>query len=343
MILDDNELHDLTRRQEQILALIIQTYTTTPEPVSSKHLGETFDLGVSSATIRNDMAVLEEKGYIRAPHISAGRVPTEKGYRYFVRRLLNLSDLTPVERTRIAERMQETALATEQWMRLAATMLARTVPSAALVTPPVSETSRFKHIELISIQGRLILMVLVLHSGNVHQQMLNLAEPVPQQTLSDTAQHINTLCLDLTANEVRMKSVQLRLLGREIAELAADVMDKADTQQVRLIYRDGLSDVISSFQGSEGAEQVVRVFEERAVLNMILTEVLDRSGVQVVIAGDGRWEELNHLSMVLSRYGIPGQVDQHRALCLRPDDGHACEIVRGAAGGWQHNRPHPLT
>ena len=308
MTLDDNELFDLTRRQEQILALIVQTYTTTPEPVSSKYLGDAFELGVSSATIRNDMAVLEENDYIRAPHTSAGRVPTEKGYRYFVRRLLNSSDLSLTEQTRITERMQETAMATEQWMRLAATMLARTVRSAALVTPPVSEISRFKHVELISIQGRLVLMVLVLHSGNVNQQMLNLAEPVPQTTLSEAAQRISTLCLDLTANEVRIKSTQLRLLERDIAELAADVMDKADTQQVRLVYRDGLSDIISSFQASKGAEQAVRVFEERAMLNMILSEVLTESGVQVVIAGDGRWEELDHLSMVLSRYGIPGQV-----------------------------------
>jgi heat-inducible transcriptional repressor len=308
MTLDDNELLDLTRRQEQILALIVQTYTSTPEPVSSKHLGEAFELGVSSATIRNDMAVLEEKDYIRAPHTSAGRVPTEKGYRYFVRRLLDISDLSLTEQTRITERMQETAMVTEQWMRLAATILARTVQSAALVTPPVSETSHFKHVELISIQGRLVLMVLVLHSGSVNQQMLNLAEPVPQATLSEAAQRISTLCLNLTANEVRIKGAQLRLLEREIAELAADVMDKADTQQVHLIYRDGLSDIISSFQASEGAEQAVRVFEERAMLNMILSEVLNESGVQVVIAGDGRWEELNHLSMVLSRYGIPGQV-----------------------------------
>lgn len=309
MTLDDNDLSNLTRRQEEILALIVQAYTTTPEPVSSKHLVDTFELGVSSATIRNDMALLEEKDYIRAPHTSAGRVPTEKGYRYFVRRLLNISDLAATEQARISERMQETALATEQWMRLAATILARTVQSAALVTPPVSEISRFKHVELISIQGRLVLMVLVLHSGSVNQQMLNLAESLSQTTLSEAAQRINDLCPNLTANEVRMKGAQLRLLEREIAELAADVMDRADTHQVRLIYRDGLSDIISSFQASEGAEQAVRVFEERAVLNMILSEVLaTEDDVQVFIAGDGRWQELNHLSMVLSRYGIPGQV-----------------------------------
>ena len=308
MTLDDNELSDLTRRQEEILSLIIQSYTTIPEPVSSKFLADTFHMNVSSATIRNEMAVLEEGGYIRAPHTSAGRIPTEKGYRYFVCRLLKNSDLSPAEQSRITDKMQETPLATEQWMRLAATMLARTVQSAALVTPPISEISRFKHVELISIQGRLVLMVLVLHSGSVHQQMLNLAEPLPQPRLSEAAQHINDLCLNLTANEVRMKGVQLQLLEREITELAADVMDSADTHQIRFIYREGLSGIINSFQASEGAEQAVRVFEERAILNTILSDVLNQDDVQVFIAGDGRWEELNHLSMVLSRYGIPGQV-----------------------------------
>jgi heat-inducible transcriptional repressor len=183
------------------------------------------------------------------------------------------------------------------------------VQSAALVTPPISETNRFKHLELISIQGRLVLMVLVLHSGSVHQQMLTLAESFSQPKLSEGAQHLNDLYLGLTGNEIRMKSVQLGLFEREVAELAADVMDKADTHQFRAIYRDGLSTIIRSFHGSEGAQQAVRVFEERAVLNTILSDVLahQENDVRVFIAGDGRWEDLNHLTMVLSRYGIPGQ------------------------------------
>jgi heat-inducible transcriptional repressor len=311
MSIDDTTLPELTRRQEEILALIVRAYTDLPEPVSSKHLVETYNLNFSSATIRNEMAVLEEKGYIYAPHTSAGRVPTENGYRYFVRRLLNSSDLSTSDQTRITEKLQGSPLATEQWMRLAATILARTARSAALVTPPISEISRYKHLELISIQGRLVLMVLVLDNGNVHQQMLNLADSIAQPILSQIAQRINTLCLGLNANEVRMKSVQLQLLEREMAEVVADLMEKADTNQVNFIYGDGLSEIINSFQGNEGAQQAIRVFEERAFLNMILNEVLDNpvsSSVQVVIAGNGRWEELKHLTMILSRYGVPGQI-----------------------------------
>src|SRR6185369_6182305 len=156
--MDDAQLPELTRRQEEILSLIVRAYTQSPEPVSSKHLVDTFHLQFSSATIRNEMSVLEELGYITAPHTSAGRIPTENGYRYFVRRLINIGDLTNAEQTRITEKMQSLPMGTEQWMRLTATLLSRTANSAALVTTPVSENSRFKHLELISIQGRLVLM-----------------------------------------------------------------------------------------------------------------------------------------------------------------------------------------
>jgi heat-inducible transcriptional repressor len=306
---DDSHLPELTRRQEEILSFIIRAYTDTPEPVSSKYLAENFNLNVSSATIRNEMSVLEELGYIYAPHTSAGRVPTEIGYRYFVKRLITPNDLSAAETTRIAEKLNILPLASEQWLNLVATVLARTVQTAALVTPPVAETSRFKHLELISIQGRLALMVLVTQQGAVHQQMLTLTDPVPQPKLSEAAERINALCQNLGANELRVKSVQLQLLEREIAELVADLMDKADSSHVHLVYRNGLSEVISSFQHNQGAQQAIRVFEEHAVLNMILNDVLTPilNDAQVVIAGNGRWEELSHLTMVLSRYGVPGQ------------------------------------
>ena len=312
MTSDHPQLPQLTSRQEEILSFIVRAYTDAAEPVSSNHLVKTYNLTFSSATVRNEMSVLEELGYITAPHTSAGRVPTENGYRYFVKYLTKDHELPlpSSDRTYINEKLQSTPLATEQWMRLVATVMARTAQTAALVTPPSAETSRFKHVELIAIQGRMALMVLVLQSGVVHQQMLTLAEPVTQETLSAAAMRTNGLFPGLTAQEIRMKSVQLRLLEQDIAELAADMMDMADRNQARQIYRDGLSDVIGNFSDNEGAQQAIRVFEESGFLNVILAEVLTPliNNVQVVIAGDGQWEQLSHLSMVLSRYGIPGQV-----------------------------------
>ncbi|TVR23187.1 MAG: heat-inducible transcription repressor HrcA [Anaerolineaceae bacterium] len=310
MSMDAARLPELTTRQEKILSFIIRAYTETPEPVSSKHVHASADLGVSPATIRNEMAVLEELGYIIAPHTSAGRVPTESGYRYFVSRLLNHSALTDSEKKHITVKFQSLPTVTEQWMRTAASILARTAQSASLVTAPIAETTRFKHLELVPIQGRLVLLVLVLHGGIVQQRMLNLAEPVAGTRLSEAASHINALCADLYAHQIRVKSIQLSLLEREVAELVAEVMERADSSPSRTIYRDGLSEVMRNFQGGEGAQQMVRVFEERAFLDIILSDFVnpDADDVRVIVGGDGRWEELSQLSLVLSRYGVPGQI-----------------------------------
>lgn len=309
-MIDNPPMQELTRRQEEILSLVIRSYNRKPEPVSSKYLKEAYDLNYSSATIRNELVVLDELGLIKAPHTSAGRIPTESGYRYFVKRLLNSNVLLPSEQAHIAERFQSLPMAMEQWLRGAARQLTQTVHIASLVTPPVAETSRFKHVELISIQGRLCLMVLVLQGGSVHQQMLNLANPISQEVLSEIASRINKSCANLDANETKRKGIQLGALEREIYELMANLMERADNNRVRVIYQDGLSEVVGSFSAGEGVQQAVRVFEEKAVLNMMLNdfvEPLESTDIQVVIAGEGRWEELSHLTMVLSRYGIPGQ------------------------------------
>lgn len=304
-------LPELTRRQEEILSLIVRAYTETPEPVSSKLLTEDYDLSISSATVRNEMARLEEMGYIAAPHTSAGRVPTALGYRYIVRAVMDKNGLAPADQKYIDHKFKELPTVLEQWLRQAAKVLARTVQTASLVTPPLSRSNRFKHIELISIQGRLTLMVLVLQGGMVHQRMLTLAEPVSQSKLSEVAVHINSICEDCTANQMRLKQHQAAELDSEIIELAANLMDKSSASQVRVVYRDGLSEVIGDFSDNKGAQQAIRVFEERAFMDMILSEILQPlisdQEVQVVIAGNGR-EEISHLSLVLSRYGVPGQL-----------------------------------
>lgn len=310
MTIDASHLPELTRRQEEILSLIIRAYTQKPEPVSSKFLVESYDLTFSSATIRNEMAVLEDLGYISAPHTSAGRVPTENGYRYFVSRLMPESDLTTAEQSHIAQRFQALPMGTDTWMRYAATTLSRMAQTASLVTQPSAETNRFKHLELVCIQGRLVLMVLVMQGGTVHQRMLTLAEPVPQPTLSAAAAHINSLCENSSAAEMRMKAVPLPVLEREITELAAEVISGQGEMVNRIVYREGLSEVINAFPETIGAQQAVRVFEERAFLDLILGEFLAPAGddVRVVIAGEGRRDELSQVSMVLGRYGVPGQL-----------------------------------
>ena len=310
MIQDAPELPHLTDRQERILALIVREYVSRPDPVSSKHLAET-ELNVSSATIRNDMAVLEELGFVLSPHTSAGRIPTEAGYRYFVKRLLNEIDLSTDEQRQITDQFRTSGSDLQNWMRLAVATLSRTSHAGALVTTPrASRLSQFKHVELIVTQGRLVLMVLVLYGGQVRQQMLTLAEALPQEILSTVAARLNAICDLLDADQVRARGRSFDApLEREVIELIADTMRIADDSQHAIVYQDGLREMLPEFSEQAAAQQALRVLEEQSLIGAIFNEALgaDVGGVQVVIGGEGRWSEVRHLSLVLARYGAGEQ------------------------------------
>ncbi len=336
MTLDALAPTELTERQEKILALVVREYTNKPEPVGSKYLADHFMTNISSATIRNDLSALEEKGFLAAPHTSAGRVPTEAGYRYFVKRLLREGELSTEEQTTIANDFSQAHSNIAEWMQLAVTTLARTSRGAALVTAPYAHSSQFKHIELISTQGRLVLMVLVMYGGEVRQQMLTLADTLSQEALTAAATRINQIVDGLTGEQVQAKLPTVdNELEHEILEIVAETLGGRDNQHV-IAYRDGLSGVLAEFTESEGAQQALRMMEERSPLAGILSEALsnDIGQVQVVIAGEGRWTEARHLSMVLTRYGVNGQATGTLTVLgpTRMRYGRAISAVRYVAG-----------
>ena len=298
----------LTGRQETLLALIIREYVDSTAPVSSKGLREKYGLTFSPATIRNEMAALTENGFLRQPHTSAGREPTEEGYRYFVQQLLGEVELPVAEQNTISHQFHQTQGDVNQWMRLAASVLSQHTRSAALITAPRSQSVYFKHIELIATQGRQVLMVLVLGGGEVRQQMLTLAEPVLQEQLSETAHRLNTQCANLSAEGLRALSAHFTTFENEITRLAADLLGRGDSVNAGEIYRDGVSRMLAEpeFAGTEAASHARRVLEEQSFLQDFLGKVLSPTvgSVQVVIGGEGDWEELRDCSMVLARYGV---------------------------------------
>jgi heat-inducible transcriptional repressor len=305
-------MSELNDRQKLILALVIHDYIETAEPVGSKTIVEQYDLGVSSATVRNAMMDLTEAGYLRQPHTSAGRVPTEEGYRYFVRQLMGHTELPANTQRTITHQFYQVGRDMNRWMRLAASILANQSQAASLVTAPLPNKVSFKHLELIATHGRQILMVLVLSEGDVRQQMLTLAESVPQEQLSATADHINQLCQGLDADGFTpVQDRTTEALEQDILKLVHEEMQRMESNLAGEIYRDGLSIVLASpeFSESEAARKALRVFEERPLLEDLLSRTVlsnGGEGVQVLIGGEGNWEELKDCSMVLARYGAPG-------------------------------------
>ena len=298
----------LSERQKLILALIIREHIKTAQPVGSKRLIKQYGLEMSSATVRNEMAFLSTQGYLRQPHTSAGRVPTEEGYRYFVGQLMGHTELPGEIRRTITHQFYQARRDTDEWMRLAASVLATQSRAASLVTAPKPLQARFKHLELIDIRGRQVLMVLVLVGGEVRQQMLTLAEPVPQEQLSITANRITQLCQGLDYEAIASLPPPTDMLDQDVLHIV-----HAALREERLIsgevYRDGLINVLAEpeFAETESARKALRVLEERPFLEDLLSQTVLNSEVgvvQVLIGGDGHWEELSECSMVLARYGV---------------------------------------
>ena len=304
-------MSDLTERQKSILMLVIRDYIETAQPVGSKALVERYHLDLSSATVRNELSALDEMGYLRQPHTSAGRVPTEEGYRFFVGQMMHQAELPEAVQHTITHQFYQARPDIDQWMTLAASILAHQSQGVSVVTAPHAEQARFKHVELISTQGRQVLMVMVLAGGEVSQQILTLAEPVSQERLSLTATRLNGLLAGQSVDMIAALPARSDALDQDILTLIVQDMRRAAESVSGNIYTDGLSNVLSEpeFAESDDARRALRLFEERSVLQDVLARSTTGSmvgGLQVLIGGEGGWEELRQCSMVLARYGVPG-------------------------------------
>ena len=223
---------ELTERQKTLLLLIIRDYIESAQPVGSKRLAEHYRINLSSATIRNEMGALTEMGYLRQPHTSAGRVPTEEGYRYFVSQMMNKAELPASVQATISHQFHQSAADVDQWMTLAASILAHQSQGVSVVTAPHTDRAKYKHIELISTQGRQVLMVMVMVGGEVSQQILTLAEPVSQERLSQTAARLNGLLAGLAVDAIAALPTRSDALDQDILTLI--VQDMRRTRRPRL-------------------------------------------------------------------------------------------------------------
>ena len=302
----------LTERQKLILALVIREFVDSTQPVGSKRLVEAYNLDISSATVRNEMAALTDAGYLQQPHTSAGRSPTEEGYRFFVSQLMGHTILPEQTQRTIQHQFYQARHDFDQWMRLAASILARQSQGASLVTSLHPEHANLKHLELIATRGRQVLMVLVFEGGEVRQQMLALAEPVSQDRLSQIAGWLNTIAQSQDADTITDLIDQREdALEQDILRLIAGEMQLSDSVLAGDIYRDGISNVLAEPEFAEPgvAHRALRFWEQRSHLEDLLSQtvMVPSSGdIHVLIGGEGTWEDLSECSVVLSRYGVPG-------------------------------------
>ena len=319
--------------------MIVHEHIASADPVGSKSLVQKYGMNLSSATVRNEMAVLTEAGLLRQPHTSAGRVPTEEGYRYFVRQLMNETSLPPAIRATINHQFSQMSNDIRQWMRLAASVLANRTNSASLITAPQVNQVQFKHLELIATHGRQVLAILVLEGGQIHQHILTLEEPVTQEQLSFISRKFSQLLVGQKAIQVNTFKETLSMVEIQILSWIEDEMIRSDQLPTGEIILDGLTNVLSDpeFTESEGARRALRLLEERSLLQDLLSQTIlpdTIGGVQVLIGGEGNWDDLRQCSVILSKYGSPGMATGTIGILgpMRMSYGHSISLVRFLSG-----------
>ncbi len=335
----ETEMQELTERQKLLMTLIIHEHTRTAQPIGSKTLVEQFGLQMSSATIRNEMTAMTDNGYLRQPHTSAGRVPTEEGYRFFVSNLMQQSTLPATTRNTISHQFFQVRQGLDQWLHLAASVLASQSQAASIVTAPHTDKVALKHLELIATRATQVLMVLVLVGGEIRQQILSLDETASQERLSKIAAQLNDQCQNCSLEQLERLHLQLDPLGEKVLNLIKDEMQRSEKLVTGEVYLDGLTNVLAEpeFAESEQARSPLRLLEERTMLDDLLSRPIignEVGGVQVLIGGEGTFEELRQCSLILTRYGVPDQLTGMLGVLgpMRMPYGHTISTIRFIAG-----------
>jgi heat-inducible transcriptional repressor len=308
----------LDERSGAILRAVIDEYVTSATPVSSGALVSHYPLGVSSATVRNILAELETLGLLSHPHTSAGRVPTDAGYRYYVQVLADEWSMPPVEQRMIRHQFGQVEFASEQWFRLAASTLAAATGTAGLATSAKPKAVRVRRVELLAVQDRLALLVAVFREGTTKQVLCNLPESFDQENLNRVADLLNVVAVDRTADEIEAGLADIPAgeeitedidLLRRVGERLVRSMREYDAESIDNLFSDGLLNVMAApeFDRSEKVRQVFAALENRSYLGSLVEAVARAGSIQVFIGRENRPEEMREVSLVLAPYGMAGR------------------------------------
>jgi heat-inducible transcriptional repressor len=299
----------LSERQRMILRLVVREYVATGRPVGSKTLVEHAAVGFSPATIRNEMAVLEERGYLEHLHTSGGRIPTDRGYRYFVAHLMGDVELPTSEQVTILHQFRQVELQLEQWIELAAATLARAAGNVSVVSAPMPQTARLRHIELVALQPRLGLIILVTTDGAVHQVMAHWPEDADQAVLSPLADALAPMLRGLTSDEVANRAVAASGLARAALEQIAGAL-RGLSASGATVRHSGLEHALTQPEFSDAAEaqELLALLGGGSFVRAVLPRLEEEPGVQVFIGQENPAGELRRLGIVVSSYGVDGEV-----------------------------------
>ena len=299
----------LTKRAGSVLNILVNEYISTANPVASEEIARLSPTKVSPATVRNAMSRLTEEGYISRPHVSAGAIPSDRGYRHYVESLEEVPQLPDMLQKQIHRDFDQADPDLADWSRRCAVILSRITTNMAIVTVPQARSPRLKHIQLVYLEEFTALLIIVLQEARLLRRLLPLEEPTSQETLNQVANGLNDCFSGLNRADIETAQGVFTPLEERVRQNTLSLLREADTYTVPEHYVDGLRWLLNQPEMSQGsqARELVELLEERVLLGSVLSEQPSSGDIAVYIGGENQEEPLRPFGVILGQYGIPHQ------------------------------------
>ena len=299
----------LSERRARILAFIVEDYVESAQPVGSASLVARHDLDLSSATVRSEMAALEGEGLITHPHTSAGRVPSNLGYRTYVGSLMGERRLSSEEELTILHQFHQSAVDLERWLALSASVLANSLHTAAIATPPHMVEVRLKQLQLVELTDESSLLVVVMNDAAVLQHTLQFSEATTQDQLTRLAARLNQQLAGETANEIEGRTPPTGAIERQVLDQVVVLLRSEEDAASETPVIEGVRELLRQpeYEGdSDRLLDTLEAVEGSRLQRAIPARALGSDDLAIVIGDENPAEPYRDMSFVLSRYGPVG-------------------------------------
>jgi len=290
----------LDDRKTAILRAIVEEYIATAMPVGSSHIANSQEFAVSSATVRNDMAVLEREGFLTHPHTSAGRIPTDKGYRFFVDNLVPNGTLGSIEQAKVGSFFESAHFRLEETLQRTSMLLTQLTNYASVVIGPSVEVAVIRSVQLVRLSNHHLTVVIVLSNGSVENEQLEISHDVSDENIVDAAFKLQKLMLNAPLRDIQLMRAANHKLADGISELCEKVLASLDrTRNDETFFVGGASQMAEAFDAVEIVRNVLHTLEQQYVVVTLVRDMLNR-GLSVAIGAEHGVEPLSACSVVLA-------------------------------------------
>ena len=305
----------MDERKKNILHAIIQDYVATAEPVGSRIIARKYNLGVSSATIRNEMADLEEMGFIEQPHTSSGRVPSDKGYRFYVDFLMKKMEISPPEEQFIYSQLKENIQHMEDLFKKTSDTLSQLTSYIALAMGPLVSETMVQQIQLLPMQNNKVLLMIISDKGIVDNGVINFSGSYDKETLAIVSEILSCKLKGYKLRDISktvLQEIYYELADyKKLVTLVLEFMDEAlKVSDKAKVYIGGMLNILNQpeFKDIETLRSLLSLMEEQTILRQLLKETSSESGLTISIGGENKYRGIHNCSIITATYKMGGKV-----------------------------------